>query len=234
MRPIKISNLVSFDIDKLKDYIRNLEWDLKKLYTQFSSLISFNSVQIGDSSNYVSIDSSGTLRLNGEATVWDDLRNPVTTTKLGSNSLPHFDETNVGYLFPKNDAAEILYGVCQFPHSYKLGSRVYPHVHWVQGMSSKANYYIDYKWINLVGSTTGSFTTYAMLSTEYAWASNTTFHQLSTNTAGILGTGITSVSSIFLFKLYRNDNDYAGDALTYEFDIHYEMDSLGSNTEYSK
>lgn len=234
MRPIKTSNFIGLDIEKLKQYIKDLDWDLKKLYGQFSSWISFNSVQVGNTTDYCKIDSGGTLSLAGSATVWDDLRGPVTTTKPNAAGKPNFDYTNVGYLFPKNDATEILSGIMQLPHSYKLTSKIYPHIHWVQGMSSGAKFYIDYRWVNLAGSTTGSFTTYPMIDTSIAWNSASTMHQLSTNTAGISGSSITELSSIFSYKLYRNDNDYAGDALATEFDIHYEMDTLGSNQELVK
>lgn len=233
-RPIKLSNLVDLAKDKLEEYIKNLEWDLKKLFTQFNSFISFNSVSIGNTEDYCKIDSSGTLTLGGSATAWDDLVMPLTSGKQGALAKPDFDYTNVGYSFPKNDATEILYLIAQMPHKWKLGGRIFPHVHWCQGISSRADYYIDYKWVNLAASTTAVFTTYAMLSTEMAWVSGSTIHQLSTNTAGILNTNITNVSSILLFKLYRNDDVYPGNALTYQFDLHYECDSLGSNTEYSK
>ena len=56
-------------------------------------------------------------------------------------------------------------------------------------------------------------------------------------TAGISGTGKT-ISSIFQFRLYRDGTDsadtYTGKAYLSEFDIHFEMDSNGSNTATSK
>lgn len=35
-------------------------------------------------------------------------------------------------------------------------------------------------------------------------------------------------------KTKTDDNVYTGDALTYQFDIHYRIDSFGSNYEYIK
>ena len=233
-RPSKKSNLVDQSQDKLGQYVKDLEWDLKKLFAQFNKSIAFNAIKVGSTNGYAQIDSGGTITLAGSATVWDDLRVPLTQTKLGANLKPDFDETNVGYLFPQNDPTEILYTVVQMPHDWKLGSTIFPHVHWVQGMSSSAIFNIDYKWVKLAGSTTGAFTTFAMASTDFAWSSGTTMQQISTNTAGLSGSSISTLSSIIALKLYRQDNAYPGDALTYEFDIHYEIDSLGSNSEYSK
>ena len=42
------------------------------------------------------------------------------------------------------------------------------------------------------------------------------------------------VSSVILMKLYRDDNAYTGNAVTFQMDIHYQQDTLGSRTEYSK
>ena len=48
------------------------------------------------------------------------------------------------------------------------------------------------------------------------------------------GSLIGDVSSMMDIKLYRDDNVAIGDVLTKEFDIHYEIDSLGSKEEYVK
>jgi hypothetical protein len=234
MIPIKSSNLVSFEEKKAKNFISDLNADLQKLYAFFTTHIGFNSLAVGTTENYCKIDSSGTIRLSGAATVWEDLAMPLTSSRRGSNNLPDFDETNVGYLFPKNDTTEILYIIVQMPHQWKLGSTIYPHVHWCQGNSSNATFNIDYKWLDFAGSTTASFTTYAMGTTESAYVAGSTMHQLSSNPTGISGSSISNISSLFLVKLYRNDNTYPGDALTYQFDVHYEIDSLGSNKEFAK
>lgn len=46
--------------------------------------------------------------------------------------------------------------------------------------------------------------------------------------------GIIGVSSIMLIKLYRDDNTYTGNAVTYQFDIHYQKDTIGSRQEFIK
>jgi hypothetical protein len=232
-RPIKTTNFTG-NMSKAKEYITNLEENLKKLYTQFNSIIGFNSIQVGSTNDYCGINSSGHLSLTGDATIWQDLIVPLTTSRRGSNNLPDFDETNVGYLFPKNDTAEILYIINQIPHNWKIGSTIYPHVHWCQGNSSNATFKMSYKWFDLAGNTTAGFTTYIMGTTSSAYVTGSTMHQLSTNFTGISGSGLSDLSSILVLKLYRDDNAYPGDALTYQFDIHYEIDSLGSNEEFVK
>ena len=50
----------------------------------------------------------------------------------------------------------------------------------------------------------------------------------------ISASGIDTVSSVLDIKLYRDDNIVTGDILVKEFDIHFQIDSLGSDLEYTK
>jgi hypothetical protein len=108
----------------------------------------FSQVDIGDGTNQFSVSSTGTLSLSGSATGWDDLRFPFTATKLGALDKPDFDATNVGLLFPVNDATEIIYIIAQMPHEYKEGSRIYPHLHWQQMNGNNVVWKAAYKWFN--------------------------------------------------------------------------------------
>lgn len=175
---------------------------------------------------------TGNVTLSGDGTAWEDLWVPLTSTALGALSKPDFDYTSIGYLFPQNDATEILYFIVQMPHRWKEGSTIYPHIHWSQSANQAVTWKIDYKWFNTGAAVPGSFTTLTMATNLYTYTSGT-IHQKTTNTSGIAGTGKT-ISSLMLIKLYRNDNTYTGDALAYQFDIHYEVDSFGSNTESVK
>jgi len=62
-------------------------------------------------------------------------------------------------------------------------------------------------------------------------------HQLAKNATGIDGTGKT-LSSMLICRLYRDPADaadtYPQDVAFLQFDVHYEIDSLGSETEYGK
>lgn len=87
---------------------------------------------VGSGSSHAQFANDGTMTLSGEATTWDDLMLSLTTGQRGATALPDFDYTNVGYLFPKNEATEIIYLITQMPHRWKEGSTIYPHLHWVQ------------------------------------------------------------------------------------------------------
>jgi hypothetical protein len=187
--------------------------------------------RFGDGTNYTIFRKDGSMFMAGSATVWDDLVVPLTTAKQGANDKPAFDETNVGYLFPSSDTSAIMYMIVQFPHAWKQGSRIFPHVHWQQGASGSVVFSMEYRWQN-IGDPVSASALYNMTIPETLYTSGS-IHQINNNPTGIDGIGKT-ISSIMLIKLYRNDNTYTGNALTYQFDIHIEKDSLGSKEEYSK
>ena len=164
--------------------------------------------------------------------VWDDLQLVLTAGKLGASSKPDYDYTNLGYLFPRNDATEIIYLVGQLTHGYKENSRIFPHLHWEQSAVQNVTWKIDYKWFNLGDAVPAGWTTLNVDSPTITYVSGD-ISQLSSTMNGIDGTG-KKISSLILIKLYRDDNVYVGDALAFQLDIHYQKDSDGSRTIYAK
>jgi len=173
----------------------------------------------------------GTPVLTGNATCWDDILFPFTQAKLGANAKPDFDYTNVGLLFPQNDATEIIYIVGQLPHSYLEGSAIYPHIHWQQSASTAVTWKLAYKWFNIGAAVPAGFTILPAATGINTYVSGN-LHQVSSFGA-IAGTG-KGISSILLMKVYREDNTTTGDVLGFQFDIHYEKDTIGSRTEFVK
>jgi hypothetical protein len=150
----------------------------------------------------------------------EDIQVSATQAKTGSNLKPDFDETNIGFLFPQNNTAEILYIVLQMPHDRVPGTPIWPHVHCRLSGSGQPVMKMDYKWYNASDYTVPTgFTTYTMDNNTATWSTGT----LSTMIFGdaeISGVDKTD-SSMMIIKLYRDDNVYVGDLLVDEFDIHY-------------
>lgn len=191
-----------------------------------------NKIVSGDENNNITIE-NGELSLNGTATVWDDLKFPLITGKVGILNKPDFDYDNNGYLFPQNDQSEKIYLVGQIPHSYKIGSNFYPHIHWQQSAATNVVWKLDYKLFNNGSTIPSTWTTITMDDDIFAYVSGN-LAQKSKSASPIDGSGITGTSAIFLGKVYRDDNTTTGDVLAFEFDLHYEKDSLGSREEYIK
>lgn len=168
-----------------------------------------------------------------EDTVWDDSRAPASTISIfGLGTDPSFDSTNIGYLFDSS-STETLYIIMQIPHSYKEGSNIRPHIHWepTDTNTGYVTWQMEYKWTNIDDTEAVSFTTISIDSNGDGTAYK---HQVAP-LPEIDGTGkkISSILSIKLSRLGGSDT-YTGDALLKEFDIHYQINSLGSREEYIK
>lgn len=176
--------------------------------------------------------------LTGNATVWNDIVTPMLVAKVPTQNQPALTSIrNTTYAYCFSDAAinnqEEAYLSMQIPHSYKENSQIKCHLHW----------------ITLANNTQA--TTWAM---EYTWDSYTKKMLYSkikkvtqTNAGAYIHNiadfgGLTpfnkTISSIVNVRLYRNSalaNDTnTGLACALSFDCHYEIDTLGSASEFRK
>jgi hypothetical protein len=205
-------------------------------------------VNIGGVSNYLTIESDGTLEFNGDATVWDDIRIiPGSFDRPGISDpdivayAPNAGATST-YLpeFAKNDIASFT---VQMPHSYKTGSDIYVHIHWTPGArgneenGATVGWKIDYSWSS-IGS---NFGTMATLDLSDACDGTDHKHQM-TDDVVITGTG-KGISSMLLCNIKRTDtgaDDTWSSAvsgqlpLLLEVDFHFEIDTVGSRQRTSK
>lgn len=233
---IEIDNKKEYDLNNMNVAAQNIQLGtyLKEVKTNISGsggYIISGSAKFGDDTNYTQISSDGTITLSGSATVWDDMFFPLTTAKQGQTDKPPFSTTEIAYLFPPGDTTHIMYIIAQFPHDWKTGSNIYPHVHWKQESSGSPIFKIDYKWYGLGNILPASFNTYIMDTKILPYTSGS-MQQLNSGSAPISGSHISGVSSLMLIKLYRDDSTYTGNATTYQFDIHIEKNRLGSSTIY--
>jgi len=192
--------------------------------------------RIGAGSNYTSFDGSGTWTLVGAATVFDDMSAPLTPDKQGSNSKPDYDFTNLGLLFPQDDATEQVHLIIQFSHSKKLNTSISPHIHFIQDEASLPTFVYNYRWYSNGGhvpSNWGTGTTADGSKGVFAYTSGSMLQigSFPDVTPPMENEG---VSSNFEMILWRNDDDVTGDVLAKYIDIHYEVDTAGSNSEYVK
>ena len=163
---------------------------------------------------------------------WTDLRVPFTRDKQGQSSKPDFDFTDLGLLFPQNNATEIVYMILQFGHDRKNSSNIRPHFHFVQNTSDEPVFKMDYRWYKNGSDPSGSFTTLTNDGFVFEYSSGSIL-QIATFPE-IDGSTIDTVSSMMDIRFYRDDNVVSGDILGKEFDIHYQVDSQGSVQEFSK
>lgn len=188
---------------------------------------------------------NGDVNINGnfrlDDTAWDDLRFPANTISIfGFGTDPNVDTNSGTYLFDAS-ITETLFGVAQMPHAWSEGTTIKPHVHWQKTTSAAGNvlWQLDYEVVNN-GDT--ALMTYASSISNSTVASGTpdndTANEVLITNIGDISMTNKTLSCLVLWKLSRiggNAADtYGADARLLEFDIHYEVDSLGSNTEFNK
>jgi hypothetical protein len=184
----------------------------------------------------MSLETTGAVNVGGDLNVldsyWDDLSFPLTPTHKGANDKPDYDYTNLGFLMPQNDATEILYINSQMLHSFKEGSAFWPHVHWLQTADKTPVFKLAYKFYNAGEAPTADFAIYEMSTKVFTYTSGT-LAQISRGAAALTIPSL-KISFMMKMKVYREDNVSGGDVLVDQFDIHRQIDALGSREEYVK
>ena len=210
-------------------------WETNEWKQIAASGLNLNSFKFGDASNYSTFEADGTLLLLGTATVWDDIRVSLITRGSGGVN-PTFSQIQnslFAYKFSGTADNEIFFEI-QMPHSWKEGSKIYPHVHWAPNGTSTGNvtWGMDFEWQNINGVFSGATTN---ISTSVA-ADGVAKKQQITN----IGTGIEEtdkkISSIIMCRLYRagNSDTNNDECFLLAFDIHYEVNTIGSREVLSK
>lgn len=198
--------------------------------------------------NFV-IESDGTPRLDGAATVFDDLMVYPDATTKGQTVAPVWTKftSNGGsqgvFLWAFDAFTEQeLYFTVQLPHKYKVGTVLYPHVHWTTLIGTPSGtdvvWGFEYNIVKIGGtfsSTTTITTTNSVIS---AIGTPTTARQhLISAFPDISGTNI-DISSVIMCRLYRKAGDsndtFGNQVFLLGFDFHYEIDTEGSRSQYTK
>lgn len=163
---------------------------------------------------------------------WNDLLAPAILGKPTAGGKPDYDYTNGGYLFPKNDPSEALQFQFQMPHDWAIGTTIYPHVHVQQARNEQATFRFTYNWAAIGAAAAAPSGTYDCDTYAAAYTSGT-IHQLVHGAAGISGSGISGVSSVLKMVLARTDNVYDATMLVTSVDIHYQIASIGSRSQFA-
>ena len=191
---------------------------------------------------------------------WEDLRTPATAAHRGART-PTFavwlaKATRGVWLdwfatAPGNEE-EVFFNI-QMPHSWHVGSDVYPHVHWTPdinavGADQCVKWGLEFNWTNIgavaalpeIIYTDATDDSTQTIQNEQLVANTHYVSEFTLPANGfppLDGAGKT-ISSMFVCRLFRNtadaSDDYLGSAGLMEFDLHYEVDGHGSDSEMSK
>lgn len=177
------------------------------------------------------------VKLSASALAWDDIRVPGLTITISANppSLGTLSGNLLVYQFDGvGAAADQCYFSVQLPHDYKLGTNLHPHVHYCKSNTTTGDvvWALEYS-IAISGASFPATTSISAIDNPGA----STMHR-KLDFGDIDGSGLTIVSAMLVGRLWRpaaDANDtYEADANFLEFDLHYQKDGFGSDTELTK
>ena len=205
--------------------------------------VNINAQEVKINNNLV-IEADGTLRMDSSATLWDDLR--VSLDKASSAAsldfLPGASSGPEIWYFRNAAGVEAMSFTVQIPHSWKEGSTIYPHIHWIPKNTATGDveWNFEYTWANYDPNTPQIFpalTTSTVVVTGPFTQSAHVITPLTTNNTGLTATGKT-VSSVLICRIWRDSgraaDTYNNNVGLISIDFHFEMDTFGSRSEYSK
>lgn len=199
------------------------------------------------------VEPDGTVRMDGTATVWNDLTVNPDATSRGSSNPPVWGgapatvfrqnggSQGVFLLMFSATVEQELYFTVQLPHGYKIGSTLYPHIHWTTRVGTPNGtdvvWGLEYSQVAIGGNfpSTTIITANSVIPSIGTPAG--TGQHLITSLGTISGSGL-GISSILICRLFRaatNGSDtFANETGILAFDIHYEQDTEGSRQEFIK
>ena len=210
-------------------------WD-SELWRQIAaSNLDLANIKFGDATNYSKFESDGTLLMVGTAKVWDDIRVSLNSRGTASSPTLAMMQGNLfAYKFEGTKDQSIYFEV-QLPHSWDEGTDIFPHVHWVSDgtdITNSVTWSLDYTWGN-IGDDFGITPTIINNNVKSNGLKIQNINNISGS--GISGSG-KKISSILLCLLTRlgitdTNND---DVFLLAFDVHYEINTIGSRNTLIK
>jgi hypothetical protein len=204
--------------------------------------------------NFV-VESDGTMRLDGAATVFDDVMiypdatsrggsNPPTWGGAGANAFKrNAGSTSQGvflWMFSASSEQEVYFTI-QIPHGYKVGSDIFPHVHWTTATGTPSGTNVVWGLEYTASAIGGNFPVTNTLTSNsiipVIGSPSGTGQHLITSLGAISGTGL-GISTVLVCRLFRatsNVSDtFANEVGLLGIDFHIEKDTEGSRSEFSK
>ena len=180
---------------------------------------------------------------------WEDLRFPLTGRNIDTASgRLDYDYYNGTVSFAANaryNIAETVSFNVQLPHAWREGSELRPHFHWLQQGSDVPNWLMAYK-IHKISEASAIETdwsnhTFALSTPVFPYTSGV-IEQISTFPAiDMSGCNISDQLHICLWRDSANASTLFADAdpsavaeHIREFDIHYQVNALGSEQEFTR
>ena len=210
----------------------------------FAQEVKINHTTTGDHIGGLAIEADGTIRLDGAATVFDDMFADITKVKVQGTGLTINDAELTIDFSSSADLLDYATVVYQMSHKWKAESAISPHFHWIQESANVPNFLIQYRWQRNGGAKTTAWTNYKCNTSNAFTYSTGSLNQITFGTTGITppaGYSISDVIQVRILRDTKNDSGlfsgadpYTGTAAVSSVDCHYEIDTDGSRSVITK
>ena len=211
--------------------------------TPADSLDVKGTARFGDSTtNYTQFEADGTMKMVGNATVYDDLTGDITRTKTVGIRVTLNDTENTIDFNNACTLSDYLFLNYQMSHKWEAGSTLFPHIHYEQSNNNIPNFLFQYRWQRQGQAKTTAWTNAICNVNVFTYTSGT-LNQIADSVSITPPTNY-GMSDIIEFRIIRDTanasglfagaDTYTGTVSITSVDIHYKMDTLGSRTEYTK
>ncbi len=203
-------------------------------------------VTVGTAESNFEIESDGSVKLNGNATEWEDLFFPIAYAKVPAVNAPNWESFagNLNeYTFAVNDLIE--FGAQEITHAFKEGSTATLHVHWatngLEGSDTAVRWEIEYTIVNgeVPSGIGGAFPTPTVVAAEQVIPANTPDLSHMTLQVADIAAADLAIGAAVKMRVRRiaktgAEANPAADPFGLMVGIHIEMDTLGSRQEFTK
>lgn len=199
---------------------------------------------VGSEDNNTYFDENGFMRKVGTATAYRDELQSLIKEAKNNPSDRITDNYAEGTLDFKTTAIPADYAIVniQINHDWKVGSDVFPHLHWFQAQDEEPNWLIQYRWQSNGAAKTTDWTNSPATGKVFDYTTGTIL-QIS-RFAKITPPEGAGLSDILQIRIIRDSDNTSGEfegadpytvvAAAVNFDIHIQVNTIGSNQEYIK
>jgi len=171
--------------------------------------------------------------------VWDDILVPADTANKHDAAPPSYVKFGSGssdlysYDFDKDNDESLLFTM-QIPHTYKKGTNLRPHMHWtVKTTVNSGNVVWGLEY--MIRSFDATYPADSTTIITAATAVPTVYKHVITSLPEISGTGLKE-SSVLVGRMFRDANHaldtFNADATLLEIDFHFQVEKMGTITEF--
>ena len=199
----------------------------------------FKNIGVGSGANRLKIEADGTIKREGDATVWDDL----VTSLIGSRLYSTAGKVNYNYAenaveFQPGGSisteADVINFNFQHPHAAVVNGSLKLHIHWEQPNSTDREFTVRYRIQKNGQEKTTAWTTVVVAANAtnnvFAYVSGTLNQITPLASIDMTDAGISATVQV---QMARTDSE-TGNILGTFLDAHVEYDTDGSRSEYSK